>query len=887
MQVYDKDTSCLPQLQPITKGFVTYVKALPDYSLDYDFNSIRSLLLQYVSDNYPDYLDYLETNAGNMFIELIAYITSMLAFRSDFLRSQAYVDTVSDKNNLTHLMSLTAQNLRTPSPSYLESHNLLTGLTQITLERATDSIGDVAIQVGSRVPVTLDIGSIVYELFKFDTQTYAPKYTDLFSYTPVYFNVIPKGFRNNSFDISDSYFSDYSFIMVEGVTKIDTFISNGDPDQEFLFSSYPLMTDYAHSNFRTALQIISGLNDSVDNEWFEVDSLIELGPTEKGYELEWDGSFKTKIKFGNNVFGKVPEKGSIIRVLYRVGGTAKKALSQKVSQYIAALDSKSRTNVLLTNQIPTTGGYAGDDLLIAKALYGTRVRRQSRILSGEDFASYAMDFPGIAKAKANLLNNESWGNLVQLRVSEYTSTSEGYYRPVEAYNKGFIKKGTLVNVVTNVYYDDTSQGTIIELLYDLPDGFGARFNSTYPDDITYSDICLVSADGITKRLTIINKRKILIYDEDVTDVFTKSKVIGLTSLNDPRFMLAMYDSAPMSMNVVGVNPNQLFTNQELGNGSEKIIIQIDNEFLEVAATDVDAVNSPSNWITKTGDNSFKTGLIESGERVRYLNILSRGKYGSEVSPHIVDDIAFVQQVREDLYKSIEKYKVAPSEVLITEGQILPFYMYLKIIIDNSNNLTMFYKIKKALEEYFNLFEPRWNFGEPFRLSPFLSVIHAQEGVMSINYQHASQYVILSDLLGSCDDTTPTDKILICEDITNVPETHIVGMLPYAEAINTNLNVVSTDLKKTYLLSEDLQLDSTSITLSKISGSDFSYLPANGGMIKIKDEYIAYRYRINNILYDITRKVYNSGTTDVYKVTDQTKIFLAPNIIIELLHETKK
>lgn len=905
-------------------GFIRYLQALPEYTLSYDFDSMRALLITYVQQNYPDWRDFVESAAGMMMLEWVAYTACMLGFRNDFLRSQTYIDTVSDVGSLSRLMLLAGEKLNTPSPTYVDQSNPYTANVQARMTRTSGSVGDVYLVAGTQISLNTDFGPSIYEIFEVDKDTRMPRYSDVMSYTPVYFTAINRGLLVSDPPMGQPYpvLPSRPWIIVEGVTKIETFVSDGGPDQSFPLSYYPLMTDYSHGNYRATIHIIQDqINGFVDTEWVEVDSLIHSEKTDKHFELEWDGLFRAYLKFGNGMFGTIPPKGTIIRIAYRIGGgTAKRLVSGGINLEVSAYDTNGNTKVRVTNLVPTIGGGNGDTLLKAKSLYPSRVRRQYRLVSGEDFASYASEYPGIAKARAELLANDAPGNLVRMRIMEYATTTEGYYRPSEGSNQTELVERLGYNMVVSSSYDSTMEKTRVNLMYAIPTGIGARYNTLYPNDPAYSDFCLISRNGVSKRFIVPGDGQgysVDVLDEDCTSLFSPGTAVGLTAMNDPNYMLQLPEACPMSFNIPGLSISKFDSVDWPGGTSNYGIVQINDEFIMVAAavdkatsvytgasgtpttitcptgvtsasttaTTLGTATDGSQWDGGIYHNSFLDGKSLSKTKVRLLNILARGVFGTTVSGHVpTTSRVFLSGTREDLYRSINRYKVEPAEILILEGRYLPIYLLLTVVVQHTNSSALSENVRLALEKLFNFVDTRWGFGEPLKISQVISAVQNVPGVKSVTYEHATQYAIPLDEVATCNTTDTTGRIIVCEDINNVPDDTCLGLLPYKEAIGSMSDPISKDKSKTYYLLSDITSTSTSMTLSTVSGSDLSYLPLSG-MVKIRDEFIAYRRRVGNVLSDLTRHVFNSGTQDTIRSADLNPIYLAPNIVLNMVHES--
>jgi hypothetical protein len=222
------------------------------------------------------------------------------------------------------------------------------------------------------------------------------------------------------------------------------------------------------------------------------------------------------------------------------------------------------------------------------------------------------------------------------------------------------------------------------------------------------DLVLVpSSDGNYYDLTI---------NEDVSSIFEAGDNVGCYVLNDPKYMIQLSTDAPETFNYEGLDVGKLGTLEWPGSTDNYVIIQIDNELLQVAST-------PSYQ---------KTTLDSSFDAYKYLNVISRGYQNTQISNHYENSVVNLGGVRPDLYRAIDKYKVGVNETLILEGDIIPVYMLLKVKISTYSNYNLLMdKIRLAVEDYFNLTNPRWGLGKSMEISPLISAIQGQQEVKSV------------------------------------------------------------------------------------------------------------------------------------------------------------
>jgi hypothetical protein len=876
MSTTAEPASCLPPVTAIALGFTKRLRSLPDYSLQYDFNTVRALLVQFISQNYPDWKDFLESSSGMMLLELIAYTACMLAFRSDFQRAQGYLDSVTDTETLTRMMLLVGEKLITPSPTFLYQVDPLTKYINMRMTR-TDNVltSDVYITPGQRVDVATELGTASFELFEL-TDDYIPKYVDAIGGSK--FLAINNNAVNSDPPANQLYNPPARpWILVEGVSHVETFVSNGSADQLFSLAYFPILTDYANGGFRASVQLISRDGSVVDNAWTEVATLSSSGPYDKNYEMEWDGNFRASIKFGNGVFGAIPPQNYFIRVYYRTSpNSAKKISSSSINLPISAYTTQSTpTTVMLTNFAASIGGGNGDNLATIKALLPARIRRQGRLVSGEDFASYASEFPGIAKAQAELLNNDATGNLVRLRIMEYTLTAEGYARPFYGVNQTILNQGLPFYTVTKTTYYANRQATVVEFEEDI---------TTIVNSLSGGYTGLLSVNGISRvcsrlpsDLASVHNQHYSVYiaDDDATSLFPIGATVGLSLLNGftnvPAGMaVKLTTSTGQPFNVEGPGVyNPLWP----GMDSQIALLQIDDEFIE-AQVEPDYPSAGSSSFT------YYTSQSNTGGQQPFcgLNIVSRGKYGTQVTSHMKDSRVYLGGVRPDLYRAINTYKVEPCELLLLEGKVIPIYILLTVRSDSSASASVANLVINALESYFNFTNQTWGFGMPLRISPILSTVQAIPGIASVEFSHATQYVVNNT------DSTQANYVplVIDKDITGVPNDSVLGLLPFSNAIGTISTQVNTN-SMPFLLGEDvLPQPVDSISLATNAGSDFSLLPPSG-VIKIAGEFIAYQNRDCQTLWGITRNLFSTSTTyAAYGKSQNLTVSLAPNIIIKVI-----
>lgn len=79
----------------------------------YDFNTIRSALVDYIRTNYPeDFNDWIESSEFVAIIEMLAYLASSLAFRIDLNTRENFLDTATRRESIFRLARFLSYNPR-------------------------------------------------------------------------------------------------------------------------------------------------------------------------------------------------------------------------------------------------------------------------------------------------------------------------------------------------------------------------------------------------------------------------------------------------------------------------------------------------------------------------------------------------------------------------------------------------------------------------------------------------------------------------------------------------------------------------------------------------------------------------------------------------------
>ncbi len=101
----------------------------------YDFDSIRTALVEYVRTNYPEnFNDYIESSEFIAIIEMLAYLSQSLAFRMDLNSRENFLETAERRDSVFKLARMLGYNPKRNIPA--------SGLMKLTGVKTTESLTD-------------------------------------------------------------------------------------------------------------------------------------------------------------------------------------------------------------------------------------------------------------------------------------------------------------------------------------------------------------------------------------------------------------------------------------------------------------------------------------------------------------------------------------------------------------------------------------------------------------------------------------------------------------------------------------------------------------------------------------------------------------------------
>jgi len=312
-------------------------------AIDYtsrDWATINEALTAHIKAKFPSsWKDFTVSSMGQAIMDLVAYAFDSLSFAIDYTANEMYLETARDRHSILLLGRLLGYQLRTP---------------------ASAAVICVATLPGSVVnPVIVSTGTAVKSV------------TDGIDFITVSGVTLQPGVPG-------------SITFVQGVNRIDNFVSDGSIFQKFTLAQSTVVED-------TVTILVDG------DTWTEVASLAYAGTDDKMFVVEYDEDGIGYIMFGNGTSGKIPSNAADIQVSYRTGGGIQGniALSEISTTVIGKEQTAGFPDVSVTiinSEDRGAGGEDAETISHAKLWIPRWVKANSRAVTEEDYDALASVF---------------------------------------------------------------------------------------------------------------------------------------------------------------------------------------------------------------------------------------------------------------------------------------------------------------------------------------------------------------------------------------------------------------------------------------------------------------------------------------------------------------
>lgn len=363
-----------------------------------DFVSLRDSLIQYAKAVYPDdYKYFVESDLGMMFLELTAYMGSVMSMKADMLANENFLATAKQRASVKKLLELIGVRMRGPLSSAADA--------KLVFPINADG---VVIGPSSRVITVTspeDGGNLSFTLYKVVNGL-----VDTVNNTG---NIIIDG--DESDDSDAKIFSNFAIQEGALVDERGEFAAT-EGIKTIKLSQGPVIEGSIGVYVTSPQAATTGAYTEVPNVYYA------SGSSDKIFEVVYDDQYNATVVFGDGTVGISPDDTASFRVEYRVGGGTRGNLEKDVIN--ANISTDDPTGVV-TNTSKATGGANAETVEHAKKYAPLTFRRQDRLVTLEDYSVFAntfiSNFGTVGKATAATRKAYASANVIDIYVLEKAS----------------------------------------------------------------------------------------------------------------------------------------------------------------------------------------------------------------------------------------------------------------------------------------------------------------------------------------------------------------------------------------------------------------------------------------------------------------------------------
>lgn len=378
-----------------------------------DYASFRNALIGLIPAKVPEWTDRSEADFGIVLIELFSYMADIISYYQDRIANEAFLSTAQERRSVIEHLNLIGYEMQGAAPASARLSIIVSNDRNSIVEirpgdqfstSTTPARASVTFEYVDSKPLLIDLSKLALDSAKKDDGV-----TTL------------KGFKEAVAAIP----------VKEGKTIVNEVIgtSDGTPDQSYALASPDVLRD--------SIQIVTDTNPP-GPPWVLQKKLIFSAPAyspdqlaallqqgrigstlafsrnpDRDYAISTDENEVTTILFGDGQYGEIPPVGANILATYRVGGGA---IGNVGAGQITTVGNSPQLQILganVTNRVAASGGAERETIDQAVKFAPTVFSSMQRAVTAEDYASQALLFPGVSKARAASAN---W-NFINLYIA--------------------------------------------------------------------------------------------------------------------------------------------------------------------------------------------------------------------------------------------------------------------------------------------------------------------------------------------------------------------------------------------------------------------------------------------------------------------------------------
>ena len=371
-----------------------------------DFLTLRNSLIEYAKTVYPrDYKYFVESDLGMMFLELVAYMGSVMSMKADMLANENFLATATQRPSVKKLLQLIGIRMKGP------------------LSAAAD------VKITSPLAVTPGTGTIQIAATNRTIETTSPEDGGVLTYTlyKVVNGLVDTVNNNGAIILNDEEGQGSPITVFENVVLQEGTLVK---DSGSFAATEGVKTIELTQGpvVEGSVQVFTEGPDAINNGAFvEVPNVFfASGSSDKIFEVIYDDDYKATVVFGDGSVGVSPNDTSNYYVFYRVGGGTRGNIGKNtINNTLVALVNGTPQSVDITNTSKGTGGSNAETLEHAKRYAPLNFRRQDRLVTLEDYSVFANTFIStfgtVGKAVAATRQAYSSANVIDIYTLEKAS----------------------------------------------------------------------------------------------------------------------------------------------------------------------------------------------------------------------------------------------------------------------------------------------------------------------------------------------------------------------------------------------------------------------------------------------------------------------------------
>jgi hypothetical protein len=321
-----------------------------------DYASLRQALIDTIPDLLPEWTTRTDDDFGMVLIDLFSYVGDIMNYYVDRVFNEMFLPTAVRRQSVLNIAAL----LDYVPISMAPAETTLT----FTLQSGSSA---VTIPKGTAVSTLPEDGS-----------------------SPIVFETDADLVISGNAAATPQYSG--SIAATQGQTiseEVLTLSATGDVDQEYTL----FQTSVVEGSVE--IEVDEGAGPVM---WMRQRNLIDCSGPDRCFSITIDENSVLHVHFGDNVNGRIPSTGSLIKATYRVGDGARGNVG--ANQVTELLDVIIEVDTV-TNPQGANGGADEESIESMRTAIPKSLQALERAVTLDDYAALAVRVPGVGKAQAD------------------------------------------------------------------------------------------------------------------------------------------------------------------------------------------------------------------------------------------------------------------------------------------------------------------------------------------------------------------------------------------------------------------------------------------------------------------------------------------------------